>query len=1112
MGAMKTLDMLVDEHRRRFDASFDASGDESTVWSRLLKANERRTGLALSGGGVRSATFGLGVLEGLARRGLLSSIDYLSTVSGGGFIGAWLTTWAHRHPGGIDGVARELGALRELDAGEARPVQHLRCYSNYLTPRTGVFSTDTWTILGTFLRNLLVNWLTLIPYFLLALLVPMAGLELLHALVARALPLSAARGVALPDVLLAAGLVCLVAAILVMSASIPTGRQRSVDAGERLVAEGQGQFLGKVLAPLTAGAVMLAAWWAWFENARAGIGMLLAERSQLLPLWGRFALLGMLAHLAAWGVYTYRTRRYKLGTGRQSLAGRESGRGVELLAVLVSGATGGWILWLLATKTVPAMERLSDKLLAVYLAASVPAFLLGFLLAATLYVALASPRMEDEDREWFARAGAWILVVAVGWAAVATVALLGPAILEWAWKRFGAWTVSAGGLSGVVSLWLGRSARTGASSAKQAAASVGLAGWGDLAAEWGLTLAAPIFVIVLALLGASGLQSTQRLLASAWSLPPGGAVAVLAGVLAVVMLLFAFVVNVNVFSLHGMYRDRLIRAYLGASRRARKPNRFTGFDPDDNVALAHLVSPFFNAHDWPLVHAIASALQSPQHENARRVVDEADETLIGDTVGINRWDAEDDTAVHSILSRFNYVLSAAREPVAVRRQWEQIVKTGRNAEFGSDEWWSLVAIARELHPDRDRLDREPDAALRRKLLQESLVRHDPGWIAETIAVSGWDAARAKELAGRLNAVLAAAVPVSPGLGAAPVPGGAWPADTAQFRAMLDELVPTFRPAPLHIVNATINLVAGEDLAWQERQAASFTFTPYHAGSERVHYRRMAAGPDQPRAYGGPGGVSLGTAVTISGAAANPNMGYHSSPVVTLLLTLFNARLGAWLANPADDDRFRDSYPRRGVPMALAEAFGMTHDKGRYVNLSDGGHFENLGLYELVRRGCGRIIVVDAGCDPTCAFEDLGNAVRKIRVDLGVEITFDGFEIGPKPGGSGGGQHVAVGRIHYRIGQDGTLLYVKPLRGAKREPIDVVQYETAHRDFPHESTADQWFSESQFESYRALGEQVVLDLLRDNAAQLPEPVTKLVCQWKGSRITKASSPDHADERG
>jgi hypothetical protein len=312
------------------------------------------------------------------------------------------------------------------------------------------------------------------------------------------------------------------------------------------------------------------------------------------------------------------------------------------------------------------------------------------------------------------------------------------------------------------------------------------------------------------------------------------------------------------------------------------------------------------------------------------------------------------------------------------------------------------------------------------------------------------------------------------------------------------------------VNAAVNLVSGDDLAWQERQAASFTFTPLHAGSATVGFRTMIAGDGQKGCYGGTSGVSLGTAVSISGAAANPNMGHHSSPIVTVLLTLFNARLGAWLGNPQDEKRFSHTCPRNQfLPMPLTEALGLTHARGGYVHLSDGGHFENLGLYELVRRGCRHILLCDGGCDQQYAFEDLGNAVRKIRIDLGIEIDFEGFHVGPPRKGSAAaptspaeaGNYVAIGTIHYEKraqgAKPGKLLYLKPAVLEKQEePVDVWQYGRVNPAYPHESTTDQWFSESQFESYRALGDYIMRSVSNRARSQLKGDLTTVAELFDG----------------
>jgi hypothetical protein len=204
------------------------------------------------------------------------------------------------------------------------------------------------------------------------------------------------------------------------------------------------------------------------------------------------------------------------------------------------------------------------------------------------------------------------------------------------------------------------------------------------------------------------------------------------------------------------------------------------------------------------------------------------------------------------------------------------------------------------------------------------------------------------------------------------------------------------------------------------------------------------------------------------------MGYHSSPVVGFLMTLFNMRLGWWLGNPAPcgDKTWRRAGPGYAVGPLFSEAIGNTTDRSKYVNLSDGGHFENLGLYEMVLRRCKLILVVDAAQDSEYVFADLGNAIRKIRIDLGIPI--DIRVVSPKKS-EGTVNHCAFGTIKYSAmdgpGTDGSLIYVKPLVSGD-EPPDVSNYTAAHPEFPHETTTDQWFSESQFESYRLLGEHAV----------------------------------------
>jgi hypothetical protein len=202
----------------------------------------------------------------------------------------------------------------------------------------------------------------------------------------------------------------------------------------------------------------------------------------------------------------------------------------------------------------------------------------------------------------------------------------------------------------------------------------------------------------------------------------------------------------------------------------------------------------------------------------------------------------------------------------------------------------------------------------------------------------------------------------------------------------------------------------------------------------------------------------------------------------MIMMLFNARLGVWRPNPGEPGRGQWSRPgpTYSVRPFIDEAFGLTNDNNAWVDLSDGGHFENLGLYEMVLRRCATIIVVDGSADPDFHFDDLGNAVRKIRIDLGIPIEFpNGVSIAKEI--AAGSKHCALGQIVYSAvdGQGvepGHLIYIKTsITG--NEPRDVLNYAAQNPSFPHQPTSDQWFDESQFESYRRLGYHVVEEIFQ-----------------------------------
>jgi hypothetical protein len=849
----------------------------SGIYGHLHKRNH--SALCISGGGIRSATFALGILQGLARCKLMDKFDYMSTVSGGGYIGGWLTGWIHRHFNGERGVAEALAGrvVPTLDP-EPAPLQHLRDYADYLSPRLGLLSADTWTLAAIYIRNLLLNWLVLLPLLTAVLMAPRIYAVAVDHIKNHSLDQHPFWMMAM----LIGGVILGSIAISYIGRNRPSGSKKN---------NNQSKYLISCLLPMTAASVLLTIYWAWYRSS---------DKPDIpLPVFLLFGVTINVLGFLIWFVGGYsRNRRHPF---------------YELLAVTITGIIGGLLIWRLSEASflfLPASEahHFHDVQRRSYLCFAVPLLQSVFVLTAMLYEGIISFYTSDEDQEWWSRSDAWNLIAIISWAAVASLVLVGPLGLA-SLRAYGA---SLGGVSGVVTILLGRSSGTQADDKQKSKP-----GWQQMLLDYGLKAAAAIFAIFLlvilvlagtyliSLLGHSDIghrltsavnvrpdrlfenhpdshdwlhhQSIVYYSPLSWILP-------VMALLILVSSIMAVVVNINRFSLHALYRNRLIRAYLGASNTHRRPNKFTGFDPDDNIHMHCL---------WPI----------------------------------------------------------------------------------------------------------NDAGKPRKKL-------------------------------------------------------------------------------LHVVNMALNLVGGDKLAWQERKAESFTVSPIHSGSYALGYRNS-------KDYGGKDGITLGTAVAISGAAASPNMGYYSSPMVTFLMALFNARLGWWLGNPGrpGDRTYGLQGPRFALKPLIAETLGLTTDRSSYVYLSDGGHFENLALYEMVRRRCHFIVVLDGSADGDGAFESLGNAVRKIRIDMGVPIEFAGdIDISPRSAGdkSDGdaqktGKYCAIAKVQYSCvdgeGADGVLIYLKPAFYGD-EPRDIYQYARANPTFPHESTADQFFTESQFESYRMLGSYIM----------------------------------------
>ena len=226
-------------------------------------------------------------------------------------------------------------------------------------------------------------------------------------------------------------------------------------------------------------------------------------------------------------------------------------------------------------------------------------------------------------------------------------------------------------------------------------------------------------------------------------------------------------------------------------------------------------------------------------------------------------------------------------------------------------------------------------------------------------------------------------------------------------------------------------------------------------------------------------------MTVSGAAVSPNAGYSTMPGLALLMTLFNLRLGVWSGNTgkAGDKTYQLRGPVNALRPLLTEALARTDDQSKYVYLSDGGHFDNLGVYEMLRRRCRFIVISDSTCDPNYVYTDLGSVVRKAAIDFGIRIRFKHLDMTQRGETAVKGAYSAYAVIEYpeadANGQrrHGYLLYIKSYFGGLEEPADVRAYALENPAFPHDTTLNQFFGEAQFESYRALGGYTVMELAR-----------------------------------
>jgi hypothetical protein len=350
-------------------------------------------------------------------------------------------------------------------------------------------------------------------------------------------------------------------------------------------------------------------------------------------------------------------------------------------------------------------------------------------------------------------------------------------------------------------------------------------------------------------------------------------------------------------------------------------------------------------------------------------------------------------------------------------------------------------------------------------------------------------------------------------------------DLPEFNRKLSQI--TGRYGPYHLINAALNVEDSETANRRGRNADFFVFSPLFVGSKSTKYARTAD-VEQVAI-----GFDFATAMAVSGAAVSSDMGAQNIKPLTATLALLNIRLGYWLRNPQKLAAARPPVSRQRSDAVsefrrknnlaanyyfLAEIFGLLSENLKSVYLTDGGHIENLGIYELLRRRCRVIIAVDAEADPQMAFSSFNTLERYARIDLGIRIDLPWEQIALESLATGQaidragdvsleptacraeekvtkatgektadctddeagavpkhhGPHCALGEIRYPEGCKGILVYIKAsLTGDENDYI--FDYKRRYSAFPHETTLDQWFTEEQFEAYRALGFHAAFNL-------------------------------------
>ncbi|WP_211704222.1 hypothetical protein [Paraburkholderia aspalathi] len=270
--------------------------------------------------------------------------------------------------------------------------------------------------------------------------------------------------------------------------------------------------------------------------------------------------------------------------------------------------------------------------------------------------------------------------------------------------------------------------------------------------------------------------------------------------------------------------------------------------------------------------------------------------------------------------------------------------------------------------------------------------------------------------------------------------------------------------PIHLINCFLQSPISDDPKIRHRGGENFCVSRFFCGSSMISYSETSAwGYKLLRAWPQFKHQRIWRLIATSGAALDTHPA-RQSPFRNAIFSVFNIGLGAWVINPATRPKYRTGWPHN--LLNFLAALGAHGNKAKWIRLSDGGHFENLGIYELVARECMDIIVVDAGHDPDYVFKDLAIAAQRCREDFGVEIEIPSLI---RAGGSGKPSRAGLsGTVRYPNKKEaGSLTYLK-LCVTDDHPLWLRLRSTVDRLFPHEPTTNQFSTREFVDSYFELG--------------------------------------------